>query len=222
MKAMILAAGRGIRMKPLTDHIPKPLVKVGGETMIEHHIKKLAQAQFESIVINTAHLGAQIVSAVGDGNQYGIPITYSDEGDEALETGGGIANALPLLGDRPFLVVSADIYSEIPYNPDFSLDSSLLHLIMVNNPPHHPQGDFSASELNLAENSHRYTYSGIGYYHPALFSNEYRVYPLIETIQMAIENNKISASVFTGTWFDVGTGSRLHDANKYAISNNKN
>ena len=220
MKAMILAAGRGVRLKPLTDRIPKPLVKVGSETLIERHIKRLADAKFESIVINSAHLGQQIRDYVGDGSNYGISIEHSNEGEQALETGGGIANALPLLGQDPFLVVNADIYCDIPFDANFSLQDSLLHLIMVNNPAHHPQGDFEAQELNFSGHQ-RYTFSGVGYYHPILFTHERRVFPLIDTFRHAIENKTISASIFTGTWFDIGTGSRLHEANKFAISNKK-
>ncbi len=218
MKAMILAAGRGNRLKPLTDRIPKSLVRVGGKSLLEHHIKKLATARFESIVINTAHLGEQIHKAIGDGSQYGIPIVYSDEGEHALETGGGIANALPLLGNDPFLVISADIYCEISLDSKFLLGDSLMHVVMVDNPAHNPKGDFNAAELNLPNNGNqRYTYSGIAYLHPKLFTHERRIFPLIETIKTAIANKTISASVYNGAWFDVGTGTRLHEANVYAL-----
>lgn len=219
MHAMILAAGRGVRLKPLTDKIPKPLVRVGDDTLIERHIKNIAAAEFESIVINTAHLGEKIRNHVGDGSRYGIPITYSDEGEQALETGGGIANALPLLGQEPFLVVNADIYCDIPFDRTFQLNDTLLHLVMVNNPAHHPQGDFTAAELNLA-GQERYTFSGVGYYHPQLFSHEHRIFPLIDVFRNCIANKTISANVFKGTWFDVGTGGRLHAANKYALAEN--
>ena len=131
MKAMILAAGRGNRLRPLTDKIPKPLIKVGDKTLIEHHITKLATAGFESIVINTAYLGEKIQSTIGDGSRYNIPIEYSHEGEQALETGGGIAYALPKLGNEPFLVVSADIYCEIAFNPNKKLNGSKMHLIIV-------------------------------------------------------------------------------------------
>lgn len=219
MRAMILAAGRGVRLKPLTDKIPKPLVRVGGETLIERHIKNIATAEFESIVINTAHLGEKIRDHVGDGSRYGIPITYSDEGEQALETGGGIANALPLLGQEPFLVVNADIYCDIPFNTAFQLNDALVHLVMVNNPAHHPQGDFTAEELKLS-GQQRYTYSGVGYYHPKLFTHEQRIFPLIDILRQSINDQTINAEVFKGTWFDIGTGSRLHAANKYALAEN--
>ena len=213
---MILAAGRGIRLKPLTDNIPKPLVKVGGETLIERHIKNIAAAKFESIVINTAHLGEKIRSYIGDGSRFGIPIIYSDEGEQALETGGGIANALPLLQEEPFLVVNADIYCDIPFDATFQLGDALTHLIMVPNPAHHPDGDFTAEELKL-EGQQRYTYSGVGYFHPSLFTHEVRIFPLIEVLRKSIADKTISANVFQGMWFDIGTGSRLHAANQHAL-----
>lgn len=220
MRAMILAAGRGIRLKPLTDHFPKPLIKIGGEALIDRHINRLVAAGVESIVINTAHLGMKIQNYIGDGSRYGVPILYSDEGEQALETGGGIANALPLLGQETFLVVSSDIYCDIPFNPNFSLQKEHMHLVMVHNPSHHPLGDFESAELNLT-GKQRYTYSGVGYYHPSLFTHERRTFPLIETIRTAIANKTISAEVFEGTWFDVGTGTRLHEVNKYAVLNNE-
>ena len=217
MKAMILAAGRGVRLKPLTDKLPKPLVRVGGETLIERHIKNITAAGFDSIVINTAHLGNKIRDHIGDGTRFNIPIIFSDEGEQALETGGGIANALPLLGDEPFLVVNADIYCDIPFDAQFRLNNALIHLIMVENPAHHPDGDFNATELNLPGQL-RYTYSGVGYYHPELFTHEQRIFPLIEVLQKSIADQTITAEVFKGAWFDIGTGSRLHEANKFALS----
>lgn len=218
MKAMILAAGRGVRLKPLTDKLPKPLVRVGGETLIERHIKNIVAAGFESIVINTAHLGEKIHDHVGEGARFDIPIVFSDEGEEALETGGGIANALPLLGSEPFLVVNADIYCDIPFDAQFRLSNALVHLIMVNNPEHHPNGDFDAIELNLP-GQQRYTYSGVGYYHPKLFKHEQRVFPLVDILRQSVVDKTINAEVYTGAWFDIGTGGRLHEANKYALKN---
>lgn len=218
VKAMILAAGRGKRLQPLTNKIPKPLVRVGKQSLLEQHIQNIAAAKFESIVINTAHLGHMIQQQIGDGLRFGIPIEYSDEGEQALETGGGIANALPLLGDQPFLVVSADIYCEIEFDPDFNLNDAFMHLIMVNNPAHNPLGDFDAKEINLASHDQRFTYSGVGYFQPAQFRNQTKIFPLLHSIQAAIQQKKITASLFAGIWHDVGTGSRLHAANKYATS----
>lgn len=220
MKAMILAAGRGNRLRPLTDKKPKPLIRVGKRTLIEHHICNLAMAGFESIVINTAYKGEQIRKHLGDGAKYNIPISYSDEGEQALETGGGISYARPLLGDEPILVISADIYCRIPFDKNFEFDNSQIHLFMVDNPEHNPGGDFSAEELNLNERTEqRYTYSGIAYIDPKLFNHEKRAFPLIDTFRQCISSNNISAELFTGTWFDVGTGSRLHKANKHALCN---
>ena len=220
MKAMILAAGRGNRLRPLTDKIPKPLVRVGHETLVEHHIKKLANAGFESVTINTAHLGDKIKDYLGNGSKYNIPIEYSHEGEQALETGGGIAYARPILGDQPFLVISSDIFCEIPFDKDFDLANSDMHLFMVDNPEHHPRGDFTASELGISDNESHYTYSGVAYVNPKLFAHEKRVFPLIENIRYCIKHKTISAEIFTGAWFDVGTANRLHEANKYALSRN--
>ena len=220
MKAMILAAGRGHRLRPLTDKNPKPLIRVGKRTLIEHHISKLSSAGFESIVINTAYRGEQIRRHLGDGSKYNIPISYSDEGQHALETGGGISYALPLLGNEPILVISADIYCRIPFDKNFTFDDSQLHLFMVKNPEHNANGDFSSKELKLNERAEqRYTYSGVAYIDPKLFVHEKRAFPLIDTIRHCISSNNISAELFTGAWFDVGTGSRLHKANKYALCN---
>ena len=220
MKAMILAAGRGNRLRPLTDKKPKPLVRVGKCTLIEHHIHKLASAGFESIIINTAYRGEQIRSHLGDGSSYNIPICYSDEGEHALETGGAISHALPLLGDDPILVISADIYCRIPFDATFKLHDSHMHLFMVNNPEHNPNGDFFSEELNIKDNTkQRFTYSGVAYVDPKLFDHEKRKFPLIDTIRHCIEENTISADIFNGVWFDIGTGSRLHAANKFALCN---
>lgn len=219
---MILAAGRGKRLQPLTDKLPKPLIKVGAQSLLEQHIYKIAAANFESIVINIAHLGDMIEDKIGDGARFGIPIHYSNEGEHALETGGGIAKALPLLGDEPFLVVSADIYCEIDFNPNFKLNDALMHLIMVNNPAHNPQGDFEAEEINLCGDYRRVTYSGVGYFHPMQFRQQAEKFPLVQCIRAAIQQNKITSSLFEGAWHDVGTGTRLHAANKYATSIQQN
>jgi len=218
MKAMIFAAGRGRRLRPLTDTLPKPLVRVGSNTLIEHHIKRCVSAGFESIIINTAHLGEKIRQYLGNGAHYGIPIYYSDEGEQALETGGGIAHALPLLGSEPFVGISADIYCEIPLQSNFSLARGCLHMIMVNNPEHNPGGDFRPDEINLPNPSaSSYTYSGIAYIDPALFTHEKRVFPLRDVINTCIDTGNISAELYEGVWIDVGTIGRLHQANKYAV-----
>jgi MurNAc alpha-1-phosphate uridylyltransferase len=218
MKAMILAAGRGSRLQPLTDERPKPLIRVGKKKLIEHHIEKLASAGFDSIVINTSYLGNQIREYIGNGTKYNIPINYSNEGEQALETGGGISNALPLLGVEPFLLISADIYCEIPFIQEFSFNDAQMHLFLVENPAHNAKGDFSSTEMNLKTHaSQRFTYSGVAYVDPKLFIHEKRSFPLKDTIRYCINENCISAELFIGGWFDVGTASRLHEANKYSL-----
>ena len=218
MKAMILAAGRGRRLRPLTDTLPKPLIKVGGKSLIEHHIIKCAAAGFDAIVINTAYLGDKIEKTIGDGSRYGIAIEYSHEGAAALETGGGIAYALPKLGNGPFLVISADIYSEIPFEPDKRLPESSMHLVMTNNPPHHPDGDFSGRQVKLFnQKANRFTYSGVAYLDAGLFRHEKRKFPLLDIIKQCIGNHAVSAELFNGVWFDIGTVRRLHAANKYIL-----
>ena len=218
MKAMILAAGRGRRLRPLTDKLPKPLIKVGHKSLLEHHIIKCAAGGFDSIVINTAYLGDKIEKAIGDGSRYNIAIEYSHEGDYALETGGGIAYALPKLGSQPFLVISADIYSEIKFEPDKRLHGSKMHLIMTNNPPHHPDGDFTGQQINLlSEKENRLTYSGVAYLDPNLFVHEKRKFPLADIMRECVSNNAVSAELFNGAWFDIGTAGRLHEANKHIL-----
>lgn len=216
MKAMILAAGQGTRLRPLTQHCPKPLLRVGRQCLIEHHIIKCAAAGFETVVINTAYLGHMIETALGDGERYGVELQYSHEGEQALETGGGIAYAKNLLGEQAFLCISADIYTDMPFDCTFTLKQDC-HLMMVPNPPHHLQGDFSATQLGIDDDTQRYTYSGIAYLNPQIFTNEKKAYPLSEVFNRAIQQQRISAQIFRGTWFDVGTASRLHAAHRYAL-----
>ena len=219
MKAMILAAGRGERMRPLTDRLPKPLLKVHGKPLIEWHIEKLAQNGFKEIVINIAHLGYKIPQSLGDGSRWGVEIVYSDEQESgALESAGGIKKALTLLGDDDFLVVNADIFCEYEYDSSFLLaKNKLAHLILVNNPPHNPTGDF-ALDGELASNAkeQRYTFSGIGYYSPKLFDTlkENQKAPLAPLLREAIERKKIGASLYDGLWHDIGTPERLDEINK--------
>lgn len=173
MKAMILAAGRGERMRPLTDTTPKPLLKVGGKELIVWHIEKLAANGFKEIVINIAHLGEQIPQTLGDGSRWGIEITYSDERDSgALETAGGIKKALQYLGDEPFLVVNGDVFCDYEFDPNFDLQNKLSHLILVSNPPHNLQGDFGLeNSLVLNHSKEMWTFSGIAYYNPTIFDD---------------------------------------------------
>lgn len=221
-KAMILAAGRGERMRPLTDALPKPLLKVGGMALIEYQLRNLARAGFADIVINHAYLGAMIENALGTGERYGVNIHYSPE-RAVLETAGGIANALPLLagqsGDQPFLVVNADIYCEMDYvsllpvmNAMQSEGAQLAHLVLVDNPPHHADGDFALQQNRiLLAGSDRLTFSGIGIYQPQLFGaiEPGLAMKLAPLLRRAIEEGKVSGEYFSGQWVDVGTPERL-------------
>lgn len=216
MKAMILAAGRGDRMRPLTDSTPKPLLKVGGKSLIAWHLEKLAAAGFSEVVINHAYLGLQIEEALGDGQQFGLNIAYSPEA-QALETAGGIANALDLLGDAQFLVINGDVFT------DFNLTKLLnrpmggdwAHLVLVDNPIQHPQGDFGFDGLRAsnAEEGDRYTFSGIGVYSPQLFAEISVGQPakLAPLLRNAIAQKKVTAEHYQGFWVDVGTPQRLHE-----------
>ena len=214
MKAMILAAGRGERMRPLTDHTPKPLLPVAGKPIIEHTLKQLVTAGFTEIVINHARFGQQIEDYLGNGRNFGATIAYTSEGDEPLETAGGIINALPLLGKDAFLVVNGDIATDFPFADLQKIKVALTHLVMVDNPTHHPQGDFAiASSGNLTQNGdHRYTFSGIGLYHPDLFSSippgKRKLLPLLLE---AIAAGKATGQHFSGFWMDIGTPKRLQE-----------
>lgn len=207
---MILAAGRGERMRPLTDRTPKPLLPVAGKPLIVWHLERLALAGINDIVINHAHLGEQIETLLGDGGAWGVHIRYSPEPPGALETAGGIANALPLLGEDPFLVVNGDIFSDW----DFSrarIGGQLAYLILVDNPPHHPAGDFSLAQGMVGLSEPRFTFSGIGIYRPELFSGIESGQParLAPLLRAAIEAGRIGGEHHAGSWVDVGTAERL-------------
>jgi len=219
MKAMILAAGHGTRMRPLTNHTPKPLLKVGGKPLIIWHIENLKQAGFKDIIINIAWLGDQIPAALGDGSQFDVNLHYSDEQNEgALETAGGIVKALPLLGDETFLVVNGDVWCDYLYSTQNPLkDSDQAHLILVNNPEHNLEGDFSLSKQRVddEDNSHdKHTFSGIGYYHPSLFNSlPTGKLALAPILRKAMQENKVSGELFEGDWLDIGTPERLEKLN---------
>jgi len=220
MKAMILAAGRGERMRPLTDATPKPLLRIGGQTLIEHHIHALSQGGITELVINHAHLGEQIVKALGDGDAYGVSIQYSPEPDAALETGGGVYNALPLLGDAPFVVVNADIWTDYRFDGLPQTPAGMAHLVMVDNPEHHPGGDFSLSNDQLSQQGpHMLTFSGIGVYRPALFADcTPGAFPLGPLLRAAMDREEVSGEQYTGRWFDIGTPERLDAVNDVVIN----
>ena len=221
MKAMILAAGRGERMRPLTDHTPKPLLKVGGKPLIVWHLERLAKAGFKEIVINHAHLGEQIEAALGNGSAWGLSIRYSPE-KNALETAGGIVNALHLLGNKPFLVVNGDTFTEIDF-VSLKLKSNMLaHLVLIDNPPQHPQGDFAIDACMLKNTGEPMrTFSGVGVYHPDLFADVARGQPakLAPLLRKAIDNNAATAQYYQGVWHDIGTQQRLNELDE---SLNKN
>lgn len=214
---MILAAGRGERMRPLTDHTPKPLLPVAGKPLIAWQIEKLVRAGFADIVINVSRLGAKIEAALGDGAQYGARIAYSRE-SEALETAGGIALALPLLGEGPFLVVNGDVFSDFDFARLEAMAARLTrreilaHLVLVDNPPHHPAGDYCLNRGMVAtEGGERLTFSGIGFYHPGLFApivpgTRYRLAALLRG---PMAEARVSGEHHRGLWVDVGTPERL-------------
>ena len=214
---MILAAGLGERMKPLTLHTPKPLLKVAGKHLIEYSIESLVSAGITDIIINYAHLGEQFPEALGNGERYGAKISYSPEDDGPLETAGGIINALPLLGNEPFIIVNGDIWCDYPFKKliqnQKALKSSLCHLVLVENPEHNKNGDFAINSEALSERGEvKFTYSGIGIYHPKLFSGlEVQAMRLKPLLQQAIALNKATGELYTGDWSDVGTVERLND-----------
>ena len=216
MKAMILAAGRGERLRPLTDHLPKPLVEAGGQPLIVHLIKALVDGGFREIIVNTAHLGDMIQQRLGDGSTFGAHILYSPE-KGALETGGGIFQALPLLGDQAFLVVNGDIGTLFPFASLKARNFDLAHLVLVPNPPHHPRGDFGLSgETALADGEHKLTFGGIGLYRPELFANcTGGRFPLAPLLRGAMQDQRVSAEFWEGFWMDIGTLERLETFDRY-------
>lgn len=213
MRALIFAAGRGERMRPLTDQLPKVLLEVHGRSLIEHHLLKLKAAGFEHVVINLSYLGFKIESALGDGSRFGLHIHYSHEGDTALETGGGIKHALPLLGAQPFAVISGDVYSDFDYQ-GFKCrhEVALAHLVMVPNPEHHAEGDFALSDGRLHTcGFEKLTYSGLGVIHPRLLAGaSERIFKLGPVLREAMAFGTVSGELHAGFWSDVGTIERLY------------
>lgn len=226
MKAMILAAGRGERMRPLTEHTPKPLLKAGGRTLIEYHIDALVGAGVTDIVINHARMGAQIEQALGDGARYGAQLRYSPEGDEALETGGGIFKALPLLGNAPFIAVNADVWTDYPYRQLIKPPAGLAHLVLVDNPPHHAHGDFALhggrvyvevpAAAEQGQGAGLLTFSGLGVYHPRLFAPcTPGKFPLAPLLRAAMRDGLVGGEHYRGAWMDIGTPQRLHELDEW-------
>jgi N-acetyl-alpha-D-muramate 1-phosphate uridylyltransferase len=219
MKAMILCAGRGERMRPLTDATPKPLLPIAGKPLVQYHIEKLAQAGITEIVINHAWLGEQVETVLGDGSQWGVVIRYSAEG-EALETAGGIIKALPLLGEDPFIVVNGDVWCDYPFEKLLALRPEKAHLVLVANPEHNPQGDFTLTEdgLLLDQGEKKFTFSGVSVMNPVLFSELIceldsgrgnGIMPLAPLLREAMARQQVSGELYQGEWVDVGTPERL-------------
>jgi MurNAc alpha-1-phosphate uridylyltransferase len=214
MKAIILAAGRGERMRPLTDTTPKALLQVGGRALIEYHIAALAAAGIRELVVNLAWLGDQVAAYLGDGGRYGVSICYSNEGSSALETGGGIFRALPLLGDQPFWVVNGDIHTRYSFDLSGLHSGALGHLVLIPNPAHNPDGDFALADGRVRNSGDStYTYSGIGLFDPALFAGESDgVFPLAPLLRAAADDGRLNGELYTGMWADIGTPERLATA----------
>lgn len=212
MKALIFAAGRGERMRPLTDNVPKPLVKVAGKALIEYSIENLARSGFTDIVINVAYRGRQIIEHCGDGHRWGISIVYSNEGDTALETAGGIVKALSMLGNKAFIAVNSDVICDYPLAKLRQLNCDLAHLVMIPNPAHHPMGDFSLEQNGLLaeQGEEKFTFSGIGLYSPELFAGlkaePLKLRPLFNA---AMREQRISAELYLGRWHDIGSPKAL-------------
>lgn len=209
---MILAAGRGERMRPLTDNTPKPLLLAAGKSLIQRTIEQLVEAGFTELVINHAYLGKQIEAALGDGSMFGAKIHYSAEGETGLETAGGIIRALPLLGDKPFVVVNGDIATDFPFATLKTQPVDLAHLVLVPNPEHHALGDFQLHSNNTlsSDGSNRFTFSGMGIYSPEFFNSapkdSTKLAPLLRT---AMLERRVTGQFFEGFWMDIGTPERL-------------
>lgn len=218
MKAMILAAGRGERLRPLTDHTPKPLIDVGGKPLIAYHLEALARADVCDVVINVAWLGDQIRTTLGDGRDFGLRIRYSTETPGALDTGGGVRAALPLIGDAPFMLISADVFTDYDYGElPRTVPGHGAHLVVVDNPAHHPQGDFGLDAGRLTDTAPRYTYAGIGVYAPQLFEAPREVrFPLVRVIRDTIAAGQATGAHHAGAWVDVGRPVTLDRARRMA------
>jgi MurNAc alpha-1-phosphate uridylyltransferase len=225
MRAMLLAAGRGERMRPLTDHTPKPLLAVAGKPLIIWHIENLVRAGICELVINHAHLGAQIEKALGDGSRFGAHIQYSPE-VKALETAGGIANALPLLDGEPFAVVNGDIFCDYDFAKlreradALKANGDAVHLVLVDNPAQHPNGDFGLHQQRITDSTPKFTFSGIGIYQPDLFADIPRgsITPLAPLLRAQIARGKVSGEHHQGLWVDVGTPQRLAELDRQVRS----
>lgn len=213
MRAMILAAGRGERLRPLTDSLPKPLIEVGGKPLIEHHLERLAAAGFQDVVINQGHLGDMLPQKLGNGERWRLRIHWSKEPPEALETGGGIFQALPLLANGPFLLINGDVFTDYPLARLRAIKCDQAHLVLVPNPAHNPNGDFSLQAARIhnqkIENA-CYTFSGLAVYHPRLFTGcEPGRYSVVPLLRRAMEEHIVTGELYRGLWMDIGNLERL-------------
>ena len=209
---MLLAAGRGERLRPITDSLPKPLVEIAGKPLIVYHLEALARAELRDVVINLSWLGEKIRGALGDGRRYGVRIAYSEEGPVPLETGGGIHRALPLLGQAPFLVVNSDVWTDIDFGRILPLEGGAdARLLLAPNPPHHPRGDFGLEDDFVVEREgDRLTYTGIGIYRPELFAGcAPGKFPLLPLLRRAIAARRLRGEAYRGEWLDIGSPDRL-------------
>ena len=209
---MLLAAGRGERLRPITDTLPKPLVAVAGKPLIVYHLEALARAEIRSVVINLSWLGEKIRATLGDGSRYGVRIAYSEEGPVPLETGGGIHRALALLGPDPFLVVNSDVWTDMDFSRILTLEEGAdARLLLAPNPPHHPRGDFGLEgDFVVEREADRFTYTGIGLYRPELFAGcAPGKFPLRPLLERAIAARRLRGQVYRGEWLDIGSPERL-------------
>ena len=219
MKAMILAAGLGTRMRPLTEHTPKPLLRVAGVPLIEYHVRNCVRAGITDVVVNHAYLGEQIEAYLGDGARFGCAIRYSREG-EPLDTGGGIFRALPLLGENPFIAVNADIWTDYPLGNLAAVvrerRHGVAHLVLANNPPQHPAGDFYLRDGSISDTGEggKFTLSGLNVIDPALFAGcSDGVFSIVPLLRAAMKAGLVSGEHYAGRWFDIGTPERLCEIN---------
>lgn len=219
MRAMILAAGRGERMRPLTDTAPKPLLSAGGKPLIQYHIEALRAAGVKHIVINLAWQGVMLRDSLGDGSRFDVRLDYSDEGSEALETGGGIFNALHLLGEGPFIVVSGDIWTDFPMETLRTRlnKSDVAHFVMAPNPDFHPRGDFALADGRVRDGEEqRYTYANIAVLTREFFADcQPGKFPLVPVMRRWIREDRVSGELYEGEWRNVGTPAQLSDLNEY-------
>lgn len=216
MIAMVLAAGRGERLRPITESLPKALVEVRGRSLLERHLDRLRAAGIETVVINLGWHGRQVAERIGSGRDYGLTVIYSPEGDDILETGGGIHRALPMLGREPFLVVNADVFTDMPLPPAELAGNDLGHLVLVPRPAHKAHGDFDLRDGRICNGDNAaYTFSGVAVYRPEFFADcEPGRFPLAPMLRAAARDGRLAGSLYEGLWEDVGTPERLAELNR--------